>query len=204
MIRTFGKLPHELAQLRKALRRHLHADRQAGLAGILPGRVGARSANQVAWPGMVLPVVNRRKPGQPALHPVLHLRRGVGRQHVDGEHAGEALGMGGHRLGHIGVVIAVGGRSLHDRRLVHAGRVHGGDQHRIGGRPLARPGRTGCRRAGRADSARCRWRSHADGCRRSMPWNPACLGQCWEPVQDGSTKTSSSGIRRGIRPCCRP
>jgi hypothetical protein len=62
---------------------------------------------------------------------VLHFLHGIGRDDVDREHAGEAVGVRRDRLAHVGVVERIGRRGLHQDGLVDAGGVDRLDHVRI-------------------------------------------------------------------------
>ena len=51
----------------------------------------------------------------------------IGRQRIDREHTGEACRVCFHRGQHIGIVVAVAGRGLHQGRFTDACFIHGSD-----------------------------------------------------------------------------
>ena len=72
-------------------------------------------------------------------HVGVDLLRRVWRHHVDRKDANEAIGVRCHTGLHIGVVVAVAGRCLHQRRLGNARLRHGGEHADVVDRPLAGP-----------------------------------------------------------------
>ena len=118
---------------------HLHADRQALVAGVLPDREGGLVGEERLLLGVGRAGGEDAHAGQALAHPVLHLLHGVGRDHVDREHAGEALRMRRDRVRHIGIVERIGRRRLHQHGLVDAGRLVGRHHVRIVERMLGRP-----------------------------------------------------------------
>jgi hypothetical protein len=87
------------------------------------GKVAA--SKQPAAPGLVgRPASEQPQAAHAALAPAIDFRDGVGLQHVDRVDAGEAIGHPCDAVGEIGIVEAVGGRGVNDRRLVHARLIH--------------------------------------------------------------------------------
>ena len=73
------------------------------------------SSSQPAWPGMVLPVVNSRKPVSPRPIQCAIVSQRIGREDVAGEDTGEPLGIGLDGVGDVGVVVSIARRRLDQR-----------------------------------------------------------------------------------------
>ena len=118
---------------------HLHADRQALLAGVLQDRRGCLVGEERFLFGVGRAGGEDAHAGEALAHPVLHLLHGVGRDDIDGEHAGEALGMRRDRVRHVGIVERIGRRRLHQHGLIDAGRLVGRHHVRVIERVFGRP-----------------------------------------------------------------
>ena len=125
--------------LRECLGRHLQADRDAQIAGGLPGRIGLR----IVEPGGLVrhgaADGEQPQPGELPADPVADALARVARQHVHREHPGKAVGMRCDSIGDVGIVVAIAGRGLHHGGLADPGLVHG-LEHLLGGhRSRTRP-----------------------------------------------------------------